>query len=491
MEDVSSLRQQRLQKLEQLRRLGIDPYPYKYTPDTFAADIHKKYEGVTDIPEGTHHVRMAGRLMTKRDHGKSGFAHLQDTTDQIQIYVLRDKVGEEKYNVYRKFIDMGDIIGVAGTVFRTRKGEVTVMVETFELLCKTLRNLPEKWHGLTDIEIRYRQRYVDLMVNPPVREVFRARTQLINSIRQTLNSEDFLEVETPVLQPLYGGASAQPFTTHHNALDRTLYLRISNELYLKRLVAGGFDRVYEFSRDFRNEGIDRDHSPEFTMMEVYQAYADYHDMMNLAENLIVSASTAVQGTTQINYQGNPIDLTPPWKRLKMVKSIKAYTDIDTEALTDSELRELAAQKGLELENATSRGKLIALFFDQFVEPQLIEPTFIIDYPIEISPLAKKKREDDAFVERFEIFIGGMELGNAFSELNDPLDQQERFLDQMKQRESGDEEAQMLDEDYVRALEYGMPPTGGLGIGIDRLTMLLTDQSSIRDVILFPQMRPES
>jgi lysyl-tRNA synthetase class 2 len=491
MEDVSSLRQQRLDKLKELRQRGIDAYPYKYTPDTFAADIHEKYEGVTDIPEGTHQVRMAGRLMTKRDHGKSGFAHLQDTTDQIQIYVLRDKVGAEKYDVYRRFIDMGDIIGVAGTVFRTRKGEVTVMVETFELLCKTLRNLPEKWHGLTDIEIRYRQRYVDLMVNPPVREVFRARTELINSIRQTLNSEDFLEVETPVLQPLYGGASAQPFTTHHNALDRTLYLRISNELYLKRLVAGGFDRVYEFSRDFRNEGIDRDHSPEFTMMEVYQAYADYHDMMNLAENLIVSASSAVQGTTQINYQGNPIDLTPPWKRLQMVESIKEYADIDIEDFTDSGLRELAAQKGLDLENATSRGKLIALFFDQLVEPKLIEPTFIIDYPIEISPLAKKKRGDDAFVERFEIFIGGMELGNAFSELNDPLDQRERFLDQMKQREAGDEEAQVLDEDYVRALEYGMPPTGGLGIGIDRLTMLLTDQSSIRDVILFPQMRPES
>jgi lysyl-tRNA synthetase class 2 len=491
MEDVSSLRQQRLDKLKELRQRGIDAYPYKYTPDTFAADIHEKYEGVTDIPEGTHQVRMAGRLMTKRDHGKSGFAHLQDTTDQIQIYVLRDKVGAEKYDVYRRFIDMGDIIGVAGTVFRTRKGEVTVMVETFELLCKTLRNLPEKWHGLTDIEIRYRQRYVDLMVNPPVREVFRARTQLINSIRQTLNSEDFLEVETPVLQPLYGGASAQPFTTHHNALDRTLYLRISNELYLKRLVAGGFDRVYEFSRDFRNEGIDRDHSPEFTMMEVYQAYADYHDMMNLAEKLIVSAAAAVPGTAQISYQGNPIDLTPPWKRLQMVESIKEYADIDIEDFTDSGLRELAAQKGLDLENATSRGKLIALFFDQLVEPKLIEPTFIIDYPIEISPLAKKKRGDDAFVERFEIFIGGMELGNAFSELNDPLDQQERFLDQMKQREAGDEEAQVLDEDYVRALEYGMPPTGGLGIGIDRLTMLLTDQSSIRDVILFPQMRPES
>ena len=491
MEDVSSLRQQRLDKLKELRQRGIDAYPYKYTPDTFAADIHEKYEGVTDIPEGTHQVRMAGRLMTKRDHGKSGFAHLQDTTDQIQIYVLRDKVGAEKYDVYRRFIDMGDIIGVAGTVFRTRKGEVTVMVETFELLCKTLRNLPEKWHGLTDIEIRYRQRYVDLMVNPPVREVFRARTELINSIRQTLNSEDFLEVETPVLQPLYGGASAQPFTTHHNALDRTLYLRISNELYLKRLVAGGFDRVYEFSRDFRNEGIDRDHSPEFTMMEVYQAYADYHDMMNLAEKLIVSAAAAVPGTAQISYQGNPIDLTPPWKRLQMVESIKEYADIDIEDFTDSGLRELAAQKGLDLENATSRGKLIALFFDQLVEPKLIEPTFIIDYPIEISPLAKKKRGDDAFVERFEIFIGGMELGNAFSELNDPLDQRERFLDQMKQREAGDEEAQVLDEDYVRALEYGMPPTGGLGIGIDRLTMLLTDQSSIRDVILFPQMRPES
>ena len=491
MEDVSSLRQQRLQKLEQLRQLGIDPYPYKYTLDTFAADIHKKYEDVPDIPEGAHHVRMAGRLMTKRDHGKSGFAHLQDTTDQIQIYVLRDKVGEEKYSVYQKLIDVGDIVGVAGTVFRTRKGEVTVMVETLELLCKTLRNLPEKWHGLRNIEIRYRQRYVDLMVNPPVREVFRARTQILDSIRQTLNNADFLEVETPVLQPLYGGASAQPFTTYHNALDRTLYLRISNELYLKRLVAGGFDRVYEFSRDFRNEGIDRDHSPEFTMMEVYQAYADYHDMMNLAENLIVSAATAVLGTTQINYQGNLIDLTPPWKRLQMVESIKEYTDIDLEALTDSELQNLADQKGLELENATSRGKLIALFFDQFVEPQLTAPTFIVDYPIEISPLAKKKRGDDAFVERFEIFIGGMELGNAFSELNDPLDQQERFLDQMKQREFGDEEAQMLDEDYVRALEYGMPPTGGLGIGIDRLTMLLTDQSSIRDVILFPQMRTEN
>ena len=384
----------------------------------------------------------------------------------------------------------GDIIGVEGYVFRTRRGEITICVKDFVLLSKSLRSLPEKWHGLQDKETRYRQRYVDLIVNPNVKEIFLKRTKIIQSIRDFLNNRGFIEVETPILQPIYGGATARPFITHHNALDIDLYLRIADELYLKRLIVGGLDRVYEFSKNFRNEGMDKYHNPEFTLLELYQAYADYEDMMNIAEEITANAATEVLGTTKIVYQGDAIDLTPPWRRLTMVDSIKEYSGIDVETLSESELSVLAKQKGIELTGVRSKGTFIYAFFEALVEPHLVEPTFIVDYPIEVSPLAKKKRGDDRFVERFEPFVGGSELGNAFSELNDPIDQRQRFLEQMKHREAGDDEAHVMDDDFIRALEYGMPPTGGLGIGIDRLTMLLTDSNSIRDVILFPQMRPE-
>jgi lysyl-tRNA synthetase class 2 len=365
-----------------------------------------------------------------------------------------------------------------------------VLANEIELLAKSLRPPPEKWHGLQNKETRYRQRYADLIVNPDVKQVFIKRTRMIQAIREYLNQQDFIEVETPVLQPIYGGANARPFTTFHNALDMQLYLRIANELYLKRLIVGGFDRVYEFSRDFRNEGMDRDHNPEFTMVELYQAYADYEDMMRLTENLIAHTAETVLGSTQISYQGNTISLDPPWCRLTMIESIKTVADMDVERLSNEELRNAISDAGVELKGTESRGHLIAELFDARVEPNLVQPTFICDYPIEISPLAKKKRENDCLVERFEFFIGRMEMGNAFSELNDPIDQRERFTEQARKWESGDEEAFMVDEDYLRALEYGMPPTGGLGFGIDRLAMLLTDEDSIRDVILFPQMRPQ-
>ncbi|MCZ6677267.1 MAG: lysine--tRNA ligase, partial [Candidatus Poribacteria bacterium] len=437
----------------------------------------------------TKPVCIAGRIMTKRDHGKSGFAHVQDGSGRVQIYVRQNLVGKAAYQVY-KVLDVGDTIGVKGFVFRTRTGEITVLVHEVELLAKSVRPLPEKWHGLQDQETRYRQRYVDLIVNPEVKQVFVNRTRIIQAIRDYLNEQDFIEVETPILQPIYGGANARPFTTHHNALDMPLYLRIANELYLKRLIIGGFDRVYEFARDFRNEGMDRDHNPEFTMIELYQAYADYEDMMLLTENLVANTAKTVFGSTQITYQGDSISLDPPWRRLTMIESIREVGGLELEDLSDEALRDAALAAKVELEGTESRGHLIDELFGALVEPNLVQPTFICDFPIEISPLAKKKRGNDRLVERFEFFIGRIEMGNAFSELNDPIDQRERFIEQAKKWEAGDEEAFMMDEDYLRALEYGMPPTGGLGIGIDRLAMLLTDQRSIRDVILFPQMRPE-
>ena len=490
MEEISDLIRQRQEKILELRKLNIDPYPYRYTVDSYAADIINKFASVQEIPHDVHHVKLAGRIMTKRGHGKVSFAHIQDNTAQIQIFIRHNDVGEEKYNFYGKLVDVGDIIGVEGFVFKTRTGELTIYVKDFTLLTKSLRPLPEKWHGLHDKETRYRQRYVDLIVNPDVKQVFLTRTKIIQSIRDFLNRRDFIEVDTPILQPIYGGATAQPFITHHNALDMDLYLRIANELYLKRLIVGGFDRVYEFSKDFRNEGMDKGHNPEFTLLELYQAYADYEDMMNLVEEIISNAAEAVLGTTQITYQGDDIDLTPPWRRLTMIESIKEYSGINLESLSEAELCSIANQKEIEVKGKISKGTLIYAFFETFVEPNLAQPTIITDYPIEVSPLAKKKRGNDMFVERFEPFAGGLELGNAFSELNDPIDQHNRFQEQLKQREAGDEEAHIMDDDYVRALEYGMPPTGGLGIGIDRLVMLLTDSSSIRDVILFPQMRPE-
>ena len=490
MDETNALMRQRKEKLNEIRDAGIDPYPHQYEPTHTTNGIHEKYRDVNDIPDTENRVTIAGRIMTKRDHGKSSFAHVQDSTGRIQVYVRRDGVGPDAYLIYRRF-DVGDIIGVSGTVFRTRTGELTINVDTVKLLSKSIRPLPEKWHGLTDKQTRYRQRYADLIMNPDVKEVFLKRTQIIQAIRDMLNDQDFIEVETPILQPIYGGASARPFTTYHNTLDQSLYLRIANELYLKRLIVGGFDRVYEFSRDFRNEGMDRDHNPEFTMLELYQAYVDYMDVMHLTENLIAKTVETIHGSTKITYQGQQLDFSPPWHRMTMIESIKKYSSFNPETMTEVELYTEAKTAGIELDGNESKGQIIAEFFDTYVENKLIQPTFIYDYPIEVSPFAKKKPENPEFVERFEFFVAGMELGNAFSELNDPIDQRQRFLEQAANLEKGDDEAFMVDEDYLRALEYGMPPTGGLGIGIDRLTMLLTDQYSIRDVILFPQMRPEN
>ncbi len=490
MEETNELMRQRKEKLNEIRKAGIDPYPHQYAPTHTTLDIREEYDDVTDTPDETHRVTVAGRIMTKRDHGKSSFVNLQDSTGQIQIYVRRDGVGADAYLIYRRF-DVGDIIGASGVVFRTRTGELTILVDSVKLLSKSIRPLPEKWHGLQDKQTRYRQRYADLIMNPEVKEVFVQRTQIVQTIRDMLNEREFIEVETPVLQPIYGGASARPFTTYHNTLDQSLYLRIANELYLKRLIVGGFDRVYEFSKDFRNEGMDRDHNPEFTMLELYQAYADYKEIMELTENLVAQTVEKLHGTTKIIYQEQEIDFTPPWERMTMIQSIQKYSSFDPESLSAHELHSTASDSGIELEGDEPRGEIIAELFDVFVESKLIQPTFIYDYPIEVSPFAKKKPENPEFVERFEFFIAGMELGNAFSELNDPIDQRQRFMEQASNLAKGDEEAFMVDEDYLRALEYGMPPTGGLGIGIDRLTMLLTDQYSIRDVILFPQMRPEN
>ena len=490
MDETNDLMRQRKEKLKEIREAGIDPYPHNFAPTHTTSGIHRKFEDVDETPDETYRVTIAGRVMTKRDHGKSSFAHLQDSTGQIQIYVRRDDIGSDAYRIYRRF-DVGDIIGVSGVIFRTRTGELTILVDKVELLSKSIRPLPEKWHGLQDKQTRYRQRYADLIMNPEVKEVFVKRTQIVQVIRDMLNAQNFIEVETPVLQPIYGGASARPFTTYHNTLDQSLYLRIANELYLKRLIVGGFDRVYEFSRDFRNEGMDRDHNPEFTMLELYQAYADYIEIMELTENLITQTVEKIHGTTKITYQEQEIDFTPPWRRMTMIEAIQEYSDIDPASLSAHELYTKAVNAGIELAGDESKGEIVAELFDTYVESKLIQPTFISDYPIEVSPFAKKKPENPEYVERFEFFICGMEVGNAFSELNDPIDQRQRFLEQAANLAKGDEEAFMVDEDYLRALEYGMPPTGGLGIGIDRLTMLLTDQYSIRDVILFPQMRPEN
>lgn len=490
MDETNDLMRQRKEKLNEIRDAGIDPYPHKYEPTHTTQGIHEKYQDVNDTPDENNRVTIAGRIMTKRDHGKSSFAHLQDSTGRIQVYVRRDGVGPDSYLIYRRF-DVGDIIGVSGIVFRTRTGELTINVDTVKLLSKSIRPLPEKWHGLTDKQTRYRQRYADLIMNPEVKEVFQKRTQIVQAIRDMLNEQDFSEVETPILQPIYGGASARPFTTYHNTLDQPLYLRIANELYLKRLIVGGYGKVYEFSRDFRNEGMDRDHNPEFTMLELYQAYADYIQIMVLTENLIANTVEKIHDTTKITYQGQELDFSPPWQRMTMIESIKEHTSFNPESLSENELYSKVVNAGIELQGNESKGQIIAELFDTFVEAKLIQPTFIYDYPIEVSPFAKKKPENPEFVERFEFFVAGMELGNAFSELNDPIDQRQRFLEQAANLEKGDDEAFMVDEDYLRALEYGMPPTGGLGIGIDRLTMLLTDQYSIRDVILFPQMRPEN
>jgi lysyl-tRNA synthetase class 2 len=517
VEQIGDLIQQRRLKLEEIRKLGVDPYPYnKYSVEDRSAEIIEKFADRQNFDEKQFQVKMAGRIMSTRGHGKVGFAHIQDSTGRIQIYVRRDKVGERVYDELYKRLDIGDIIGVEGWIFRTRTGELTVHVEKLTLLAKSLRSLPEKWHGLKDKETRYRQRYVDLIVNPDVKKVFLTRAKIVQTVRNFLDARGFVEVETPVLQPIYGGATGRPFITYHNTLGMQLYLRISDELYLKRVIVGGLaDRVYEISKDFRNEGIDRVHSPEFTMLELYQAYSDYEDMMRIAEEMVVHTVQEIHGSTVITYQGKEMDFTPPWPRISMLDAISDALETDIKDMGNEELLSIL-QKGANTKSAStkldargsmagnpgpsiqhqpllssiSRGKLIEFLFEEFVEEHLIQPTFITDYPVEVSPLAKKKPDDNGLTERFEIFVDGSEMGNAFSELNDPIDQRERLLDQSRQREAGDEEAHVMDEDFIRALEYGMPPTGGLGIGIDRLTMLLTDMPSLRDVILFPQMRPE-
>ncbi len=496
MEDFNQLMKVRFEKLNRLKELGINPYPYSYEQTHKSLEIKEHFD---ELEKQT--VSIAGRMMSVRLMGKAAFCDVQDELGRIQVYVRKNEIGDENFEVF-KMLDIGDLIGIKGEVFKTRTGEISVFAREFQLLAKSLRPLPivkEKeedgkkivYDQFADKEMRYRQRYVDLIVNPEVKEVFVKRTKIVRAIRQFLDARDFLEVETPILQPIYGGATARPFVTHHNALDRKLYLRIANELYLKRLIVGGFERVYEFAKDFRNEGMDRFHNPEFTLLELYVAYKDYKWMMDFVEELFAFVAKEVLGSTKIKFKEYEIDLTPPWDRLTMYESIEKFAGVDISQMDEAQLRETAKKLDVEITPEMGKGKIIDEIFGELVEPKLIQPTFIYDYPIEMSPLAKKHREKEGLVERFEPIIAGKEVANAFSELNDPIDQKQRFEEQLKLRERGDDEAQMMDEDYIRALEYGMPPTAGLGIGIDRMVMLLTNQPSIRDVILFPQMRPEN
>ncbi len=483
--ELNELMLQRRRKLEELKAKDIKPYGNKFSPTHHTADIKHNFEEFVG-----KEVSLAGRLMIIRGQGKASFAELADMTGKIQIYLKKNIIGEDLYELFSS-LDIGDMIGLTGEVFKTKVGEITIRVNVFELLSKSLRPLPDKYHGLKDKEMRYRQRYVDLIVNPEVRDTFVMRSKILRTIRNYLDQQGFLEVETPMMHPISGGASARPFVTHHNTLDIDLFLRIAPELYLKRLIVGGFERVYEINRNFRNEGMSYKHNPEFTMLELYQAFADYNDMMELMENLCCHVAQEILGTTKVTYQGHVIDLTPPWRRLSMIDAVKEYTGVDFDQIqTDEEARKAAKEYGIEVDDTMPRGKIINEFFEARVEEHLIQPVFIMNHPVEISPLAKRMVEDSRLTYRFEAFIFSWEMCNAFSELNDPIDQRERFLAQVAQREAGDDEAQMMDEDFVRALEYGMPPTGGIGIGIDRLIMVLTESHSIRDVILFPTMRPE-
>ena len=494
-EDINVLIKRRLEELEELKARNVLPFAYNYDVDNNSANIKDNY-----VEEEKKQVSIAGRIMALRRMGKASFASIQDAFGKIQIYLKKDEINEEYENF--KLLDIGDIIGVKGFTFRTKTGEISVHVQSLTLLTKSLRPIPIAkeitdeagnkviFDQFSDKELRYRQRYVDLIVNPEVKNVFYKRSRIITAMREFLDSNGILEVETPVLQSLYGGASARPFITHHNALDIPFYLRIADELYLKRLIVGGFDGVYEISKDFRNEGMDKTHNPEFTMMEVYVAYRDYFWMMEFIEEMFAFICNKVFGTLKFNFDGHEIDFKAPWNRVSMVDALKEKTGKDVSVISDDELNALAREYHIELTGKQSRGKIIDELFGITVEPTLIQPTFLIEYPIETSPLAKKHREKSGIVERFEGFVAGREICNAFSELNDPIDQLQRFQEQKKALELGDEEAQQVDEDFVRALEYGMPPTAGLGIGIDRLVMLLTGQTSIRDVLFFPQMKPE-
>ena len=486
--DINDLVKERIRKVEELRQEGIDPFAPKITPTHKAGSILKDYAHLEAGQESGHRVAVAGRIMSLRKMGKASFAHVRDVSGSIQLYLRADTVGEETYNLFRK-IDIGDIVWAEGEVFCTRSAEISLMVGQFSLLTKSLRPLPEKWHGLRDKEIRYRQRYLDLIANPEVMETFIIRSKVVETVRSFLNSRGFVEVETPVLHELAGGAAASPFTTHHNAQDMDLFLRIALELHLKRLIVGGFEKVYELGRVFRNEGISFKHNPEYTMLELYQAYADYEDIMGLVEELVLEVVVKIKGSPVIEYGGQKLDFTPPWERTTMTEAVERLTGLKVGSMTAEDLASALAERNLSSAVPT-RGGMISALYDKLVEPAIVGPAFITNHPIEISPLASRNRSNPQLADRFEPIVAGMELGNAFTELNDPLDQRERFLQQAAEREAGDEEAHVMDEDFLRALEYGMPPSGGLGIGIDRLTMLVTDSPSIRDVILFPLLRPE-
>lgn len=477
----------RRQKLEQLREMGIDPYPPQVRMDMSLKELRERF---AQYEESGESVTVAGRVMSKRMHGKSSFAHIQDGTDRFQLYFKLDIVGEEPYKFYKKFVDIGDFVQVTGTLFTTRTEEQTILVKEYALLAKTLRPLPEKWHGLSDDDTRLRQRYLDILVNPEVRERFVKRAALLRAMRQFLDGKGFLEVETPILQPLYGGAFARPFDTHHNALDMKLYLRIATELYLKRLLIGGVDKVYEIGKDFRNEGIDRMHNPEFTVLEVYRSYAGYEAMMTLAEELLRHVTQATTGALSVTYQDVQTDLSGEFKRIQFWQAIAERAGRDLSQATHDELVAYLKSEGIEFDENRQTYMLIDEVFKEKVERTLVEPTFIVDYPIALSPLAKQKPGSPGIVERFELFWFGMEIANAFTELNDPHEQRRRFDSQMDFRAKGDPEAQVLDEDFITALEHGMPPAGGMGMGIDRIAMILTDSYTIRDVILFPILRPE-
>jgi len=491
MLEINEQIEQRLKKLQEFRQSGIEPFGGAFEVTVHASDILERFRDVSkeelDAGDPASFI-VAGRIVTMRDFGKAAFAHVQDSTGRIQVYFRKDILGEA-YTIVKK-LDIGDILGIRGRVFRTKTQELTLEVDEFKLLTKSLRPLPEKWHGLKDIETRYRQRYVDLIVNPEVRKAFEKRSAVIKALRDFFEAEGFIEVETPMMHQIPGGAAAKPFKTHHNALDIELYLRIAPELYLKRLLVGGYERVYELNKNFRNEGISTKHNPEFTMLEFYMAYKDYTFLMDFTEEIFGTVARRVTGTLKIPYGGETIDLTPPWKRIPMLAALREKGVPDATITDHSEAVRWARSKKIEIEGWTSHAKVLDEIFKELVEPELIQPTFIIDYPVELSPLAKRKPDNPDLVERFELFIASREIANAFSELNDPLDQRGRFLKQVEAREKGDEEAQFMDEDFVRALEYGMPPAAGEGIGIDRLVMLLTDAQSIRDVILFPQLKPE-
>ncbi|WP_375373001.1 lysine--tRNA ligase [Clostridium estertheticum] len=478
----------RRRKLTALKEEGKDPFDvYKVERTHTSQEVKDNYEKL----EGTQ-VIVAGRLMSKRVHGKAGFSDLQDRYGRIQLYIKIDAVGEEKLKEYKSF-DIGDLLSVTGTTFVTQTGEISLHIVDFQLIAKALKPLPEKWHGLKDPDLRYRQREVDIISNPQVKDTFLKRIQIVKAIRQFLDDKGFLEVETPILSPIAGGAAARPFMTHHNALDMDMYLRIATELYLKRLIVAGFEKVYDMGKNFRNEGTDLRHNPEFTCIELYEAFADYNDMMAITENMIAYVCEKIHGTTKVNYQGTEIDFTPPWRRITMVDAVREYSGVDfTKIATNEEARVIAKEKHLEFKKELkdcTKADILNELFEVYVEEKLIQPTFLCDYPVEISPLTKKKRGNEEFTERFEGFIFGREICNAYSELNDPVVQRERFMQQAKERELGDDEAYLIDEEFMSALETGMPPTGGLGIGIDRLVMFLTDAYSIRDVILFPTMKP--